>query len=318
MATLLLAVGGAGVASGLGLTASAAAGSIAASMGVAGIGVVSTILGSIIDSYLFQPHSKHEGPRLNALQIQSSTEGSPIVEVFGKARVAGQLIWATNFREVSKVESSTVGGKGGAGTAVTTTTYEYYVSLAFALCRKITSLDRIWADGKLVVRKPRRIVESFAPTLVKFVSSSSAGSGGAYIELVTAEMRAGIPSVVVGAELSVTILEGERDNVGIYVITYIRFSQFHVKLGVTPDLTDARIVEDVFMGMRILHEIADLNPPSIYLGLDTQNPDSVITSVQGVGNTPAYRGVSYVVLEDIPLGRYGNRIPNFLFEVENG
>ena len=30
---------------------------------------------------------------------------------------------------------------------------------------------------------------------------------------------------------------------------------------------------------------------------------------------PAYRGVAYVVFEDLALGDYGNRVPQFTFEV---
>lgn len=53
----------------------------------------------------------------------------------------------------------------------------------------------------------------------------------------------------------------------------------------------------------------------IYHGTETQLPDPLIESVHGVGNTPAYRGLSYVVIEDFPLAAFGNRIPNFSFEV---
>ena len=35
----------------------------------------------------------------------------------------------------------------------------------------------------------------------------------------------------------------------------------------------------------------------------------------GAANTLAYRGTAYVVFEDLPLGNYGNRIPQLSFEV---
>lgn len=54
----------------------------------------------------------------------------------------------------------------------------------------------------------------------------------------------------------------------------------------------------------------------IYKGTEDQLPDSFIESFEGVGNTPAYRGVAYIVVEDFPLGEFGNRIPNFTFEVK--
>lgn len=53
----------------------------------------------------------------------------------------------------------------------------------------------------------------------------------------------------------------------------------------------------------------------IYKGTETQLPDPLIESFQGVGQTPAYRGMAYVVVEDFPIGDFGNRIPNFTFEV---
>jgi hypothetical protein len=53
----------------------------------------------------------------------------------------------------------------------------------------------------------------------------------------------------------------------------------------------------------------------IYKGSQTQMPDPLIESYQGVGATPAYRGLAYIVIEDFPLANFGNRIPNFSFEV---
>lgn len=54
----------------------------------------------------------------------------------------------------------------------------------------------------------------------------------------------------------------------------------------------------------------------VYKGNETQLPDSFIESFEGVGKTPGYRGLAYVVIEDFPLAHYGNRIPNFTFEVK--
>ncbi len=54
----------------------------------------------------------------------------------------------------------------------------------------------------------------------------------------------------------------------------------------------------------------------IYKGDDAQLPDTIIQSFEGVDKTPAYRGLAYVVFEDFPIGDFGNRIPNFSFEVQ--
>lgn len=47
-----------------------------------------------------------------------------------------------------------------------------------------------------------------------------------------------------------------------------------------------------------------------YKGDEAQLPDSVIEAVEGEGNVPAYRGLCYLVFDDLPLAPYGNRIPN--------
>lgn len=53
----------------------------------------------------------------------------------------------------------------------------------------------------------------------------------------------------------------------------------------------------------------------VYLGDETQMPDPTIEAHMGVGNVPAYRGLAYVVFDNFQLGDYGNRVPNFSFEV---
>jgi len=53
----------------------------------------------------------------------------------------------------------------------------------------------------------------------------------------------------------------------------------------------------------------------VYTGSETQQPDPLIQSIEGAANTPAYRGMAYVVFEDLLLADFGNRLPNFSFEV---
>jgi hypothetical protein len=52
-----------------------------------------------------------------------------------------------------------------------------------------------------------------------------------------------------------------------------------------------------------------------YHGDEDQMPDSLIEAVQGVGNAPAYRGLCYLVVENLPLSRFGNRIPQLSAEL---
>ncbi len=53
----------------------------------------------------------------------------------------------------------------------------------------------------------------------------------------------------------------------------------------------------------------------VYRGTDSQLPDPKIAAVEGAGNAPAYRGIAYVVIEDLDIGRFGNRVPQLTFEV---
>jgi hypothetical protein len=54
---------------------------------------------------------------------------------------------------------------------------------------------------------------------------------------------------------------------------------------------------------------------SFYLGDAAQLPDSRMQADLGAANTPAYRGLCYVVIKDFALAKYGNAIPAFKFEV---
>lgn len=223
MATLVLSTVGSVVGQTLG-------GPIGAAIGR----TVGTLAGTYIDSKVFGGSgsgSKHlsqntEGPRLDEAQITTSTEGAAIPRVYGRYRVAGQIIWATRLREnvVTTTETTTSGGggggKGGGGqrgggsttTTTTRTSYEYFANFAVGLCEGVVgSLGRVWADGK---------------------------------------------------------------ELDINQYTY-RF----------------------------------------YRGTQTQTPDSLIEAKEGAGNVPGYRGLSYIVFEDMPLARFGNRIPQMLFEV---
>ncbi|MCO5063110.1 MAG: glycoside hydrolase/phage tail family protein [Rhizobiaceae bacterium] len=53
----------------------------------------------------------------------------------------------------------------------------------------------------------------------------------------------------------------------------------------------------------------------VYHGTETQPADPLIAVKQGANNTPAYRGTAYVVFERLPLDTFGNRLPQFNFEV---
>ncbi|TNE36264.1 MAG: hypothetical protein EP348_07285 [Alphaproteobacteria bacterium] len=47
-----------------------------------------------------------------------------------------------------------------------------------------------------------------------------------------------------------------------------------------------------------------------YKGDEDQLPDSIMEAEEGAGNVPAYRGLCYLVFDDLSLTNYGNRLPN--------
>ncbi|MEO1137068.1 MAG: hypothetical protein AAFW68_10760, partial [Pseudomonadota bacterium] len=167
------------------------------------------------DRLIFGPRKrKVEGPRLEGLQVQASQEGAPVLRVYGRARVAGQLIWAANFKERASQTTESSGGKGGRPAAQTTyTEYLYSISFAVGLCEgEIDRIGRVWADGKPF-------------------------------------------------DLS-------RHNI------------------------------------------------RVYRGDKAQMPDALIEATEGSGAAPAFRGLAYIVFEDLPLKDFGNRIPQLSFEIE--
>ncbi|MGB6085518.1 baseplate megatron protein TIM-barrel domain-containing protein, partial [Parvibaculum sp.] len=206
MATLILsgagsAIGSALLPSGLsflGLSVSGAA--LGSALG--------SIAGSLVDARLFGMNAHVEGPRLGDLHVMASSEGAPIPKVYGRARIGGQVIWATDYVEHRHTRRS--GGGKGSGSSASVTEYSYSVSFAVALCEgEITRIGRVWADGK---------------------------------------------------PLSLAGLSWR-----------------------------------------------------LHRGSETQMPDPLIETVEGVA--PAYRGLAYIVFENMKVTPFGNRIPQLSFEV---
>lgn len=54
---------------------------------------------------------------------------------------------------------------------------------------------------------------------------------------------------------------------------------------------------------------------TVYLGDENQNPDPTIQAVEGVNNTPPFRGLAYVVFQNLDLSSWGNYMPSLSFEV---
>lgn len=54
---------------------------------------------------------------------------------------------------------------------------------------------------------------------------------------------------------------------------------------------------------------------TVFNGDETQLPCSIIEASEGAGQVPGFRGLAYIVFEDLDLTPFGNRIPNLNFEI---
>jgi len=103
MATLALAVAGAAVGGallpgGISLLGAALTGAQLGSQ-------IGALAGSFVDRALIAASGHlpaQQGPRLSDLRVTASSEGAPILRLYGRARLGGQIIWATNFEELSR------------------------------------------------------------------------------------------------------------------------------------------------------------------------------------------------------------------------
>ena len=89
-------------------------------------GLVGGYVGGIVDQQLFGGTASQTvyGARMQDLRVQSSSYGAVIPILYGKGRLAANVIWMRGFDEEVRTETQTVGGggKGGGGVGTTTTT----------------------------------------------------------------------------------------------------------------------------------------------------------------------------------------------------
>lgn len=124
---------------------------------MATIGIAAAVSAVItVGAFLLAPRPKipgTEGPRLKESKLTTSTEGETVAQLFGRMRLDGQIIWASQFKETVNTEtvSTQTGGKGGGGggSSSTNTTYTYSISFAIAFCQGSAkaAISRAWADG---------------------------------------------------------------------------------------------------------------------------------------------------------------------------
>ena len=142
MATLLLSAAG-GAVGGL-------FGPLGAILGRAAGGLA----GYAIDQSLFSEGRTVKGSRLSDLDVQASREGAPIPRVYGRVRIAGEMIWATRFEE--EVSENTEGGKGGELSGTTVKSFRYFANFAIALCGGTDRSDRPGVGRRQAVQPRQR------------------------------------------------------------------------------------------------------------------------------------------------------------------
>lgn len=110
-------------------------------------GFLGALAGSQLDAFA---QSSLVGPRvepsrLSSLRVQASAEGAGLPVVWGRMRVAGQVVWASRFKETS--QSRRVGGKAGPRVV----SHSYAISFAVALSEgPIAGIGKVWANGELL------------------------------------------------------------------------------------------------------------------------------------------------------------------------
>ena len=139
--------------------------------------------------------TRDPGSRVDGLEIQTSSEGAPVPRVYGRMRLAGQVIWASRFKgNPHQAENRRRQGRRAQRGRI-----QLFGELRVALSEgPISGIGRVWANGS--------------------------------------------------------------------------------------PLDTSRLV------MRV------------YRGGEDQLPDPLIAMIEGAGAAPAYRGLAYVVFEDMPLG----------------
>lgn len=114
-------------------------------------GAVGAVAGYAVDNAIFG-RQKAPMPAHEKLERLTSNEGAPIPRIYGRARVGGEIIWATKFEEqLTVTKQKKQGGKGSGSGSQKVKTYRYYANIAIGLCEgPIAGIRRVWADQKEV------------------------------------------------------------------------------------------------------------------------------------------------------------------------
>lgn len=130
---------------------------------------------------------------------------------------------------------------------------------------------------------------------------------------------------VKGNKIDETVTEdgGGKGGGGPTSTSYSYSATFAVGLGEGPVTGIGRI----WIRSKLVYDGTSLDPATIsaglstdqftfYPGSDTQMPDPTIQADRGVANTPAYRGLAYIVFKNLPLAEFSNSLAGAQVKVE--
>ena len=124
-------------------------------IGAAAGWAIGSSLGSVVEQHFFGMPVPPNA--LTDLQVQTSSWGVGLPQVFGTQRLAGSIIWSTDKLLVGGQQGKWGGKGGGSGKGAgvgkkgTGAQGYYVVGIAFALCEgPIGGIKRIWAGGELI------------------------------------------------------------------------------------------------------------------------------------------------------------------------
>ena len=85
--------------------------------------------------------------RILSLQVQQSSQGLTLPVIYGRTRVAGNLVWYGDFVTIEHKTTTRQGGKGGGGVTQEDIKYTYEAAVMLALCEgEIQGVGRIWRE----------------------------------------------------------------------------------------------------------------------------------------------------------------------------
>ena len=298
-------------------------------------GMLGAAIGSYIDNAFIMPalfpQDPVAGQSLQEMQLMGADEGSPVIRSYSRrTKPAGTVIWTPPFFNKFTI---THGGKGGGG-GTEEQLYTVDVAVTFGNGPEdglgVEAIDKIYADTTLIYdNSPNVAISSTSLSCTvddEFREVFTFGAG--YVSTLHSRTLV-VASPIGGPDLS-ELLSGNDAVIGGWVETdyngTFRVISSDLEVGGTSTarfklpITASNAGEAAGATVTIdqtnpKFDTAKVSNVTIYLGTEAQTKDSFITGIEGVTNTPGYRGEIYAVVEGLHVKDYGNRIPNFRAEV---